>query len=102
MRLFLKVLTKRSETKVIGLNCQGRWEISLREAPHEGQANQALLAFLSEWLGIPKKGMKLISGEASSYKCLLILEPYVAKTVEKFKERDPIHRPKLDAPQNLA
>lgn len=86
MRLFLKVLTKRSETKVIGLNSQGRWEIALREAPYDGQANQALLICLSEWLAIPKTGMKLIAGETSSYKCLLILEPYFTKTLETLKE----------------
>jgi hypothetical protein len=46
--------------------------IALTAQPIDGAANKALIAFLSEELGVPKRAISLIKGEKSKEKTLRI------------------------------
>ena len=46
----------------------GRWVVRLAAPPQNGQANAALLAFLAEVFGVPKRRVALLSGHAAPFK----------------------------------
>jgi hypothetical protein len=52
---------------------QGMLRVAVTAAPEKGKANRAIIALLSESLGIPKSTIELISGETSPQKRFLIL-----------------------------
>ena len=52
---------------------QGMLRVAVTAAPEKGKANRAIIALLSETLGVPKSAMDLVSGETSPQKRLLIL-----------------------------
>ncbi len=45
-----------------------RIKIKVAAAPEKGKANKELISFISDKIGIPKKDIKIISGEKSVYK----------------------------------
>ncbi len=55
----------------------GRPKLQLKAPPVDGAANQALIAFIADWLGLPKSKVVLVSGQQSRLKKLAIegLEP---------------------------
>lgn len=50
-------------------------KIRLAAPPVEGQANEALIAFLAEVFGVPKRQVELISGHASRSKRVRVVGP---------------------------
>lgn len=50
----------------------GALKISLTTPPVDGRANEALLAFVAEALGLPKARVSLLSGQTSRSKLLRI------------------------------
>lgn len=50
----------------------GALKISLTTPPVEGRANEALIAFVAEALGLPKARVALLSGQTSRSKLLRI------------------------------
>ena len=53
---------------------QGMLRIAVTAAPEKGKANRAIIALLSEALGVPKSTIELISGDSSPQKRFLILD----------------------------
>jgi uncharacterized protein len=47
-------------------------KIAVQAPPIEGRANEALIAFLGETFGIPKRSVELVSGESSRSKVFLL------------------------------
>ena len=47
-------------------------KIAVQVPPVEGHANEALIAFLAETFGIPKRSVELVSGGSSRSKVLLL------------------------------
>jgi hypothetical protein len=47
-------------------------KIAVQAPPVEGRANEALIAFLAETFGIPKRSVELVSGESSRSKVFLL------------------------------
>ncbi len=47
-------------------------KIKLQAPPVDGKANEALIAFIAETLGVPKRNVSLISGEKSRDKAVLV------------------------------
>ena len=71
VRLSIKVIPQAPQTSVVG--CQGEWiRIKLAAPPVDGKANQALIEFLAEQLGVPKKKITLCTGEASRMKIVQV------------------------------
>ena len=63
------------KTAIVGIYGEGdtaQLKIAVQAPPVEGRANDALIAFLSETFGIPKKSVELVSGELSRSKVFLL------------------------------
>ena len=71
MRIFTKVKpnSKKEEVKQIDPT---HFEIKVSASPHEGQANQAVIKVLTDYLDIPKSRLKIVLGEKSKHKTLEI------------------------------
>ena len=52
---------------------EGRIEMKVRARPHEGAANEAVLALLADALGIPTSRLRMLRGATSRQKLVQIL-----------------------------
>lgn len=63
------------KTAIIGIYGDGdaaQLKIAVHAPPVEGRANGALIAFLAETFGVPKRSVELVSGELSRRKVFLL------------------------------
>ncbi len=63
------------KTTIVGVYGEGdtaQLKIAVQAPPVEGRANEALVAFLAETFGIPKRSVELVSGELSRSKVFLL------------------------------
>ena len=67
--LYIQPGASKSE---IGGEHDGRLKIKIKAPPRDGEANEALIDFLSEFLKVPKKNVFLINGESSRQKLVLV------------------------------
>jgi uncharacterized protein len=65
------VQPRSSRNQVVGEQNEAL-KIKLTAPPVEGEANAALVDFLSKYLGLPRKDIKLIKGETSRHKIIEI------------------------------
>ena len=59
-------------TGIYGEGTAAQLKIAVKAPPIEGRANQALIAFLAETLGVAKNAVELKSGELSLSKVFLL------------------------------
>ena len=76
---YVKVTPSSSRTCLAGIQ-NGILKIKLSAAPERGKANQALIEFLSDKLGIKKKFITIISGLTSKVKQIAV-EQVTAETI---------------------
>ncbi len=71
-RLFVRLTPKAAADRVDGwdVDDKGRkfLKVRVRAAPIEGRANEALIAFLSKALGVPKSRLTLMTGDTARLK----------------------------------
>ncbi len=67
----IKVLPRSSSNQIMGRE-EGVFKVKLTAPPVEGKANKALKEFLAKRLGLPKRDVKIVSGERSRLKSVLI------------------------------
>ncbi len=67
VELSVLVQPRASRTRVVGEH-DGQLKIQLAAPPVDGEANAALLEFLAKALGVPKRQVALVSGDASRRK----------------------------------
>jgi uncharacterized protein (TIGR00251 family) len=63
------------KTTIVGVYGEGdtaQLKIAVQAPPVEGRANEALVAFLAETFGIPKRSVELVGGELSRSKVFLL------------------------------
>jgi uncharacterized protein len=72
MEFRVKVVPKSSRTELVGYLPDGTWKVKVAAAPEKGKANQALVEFLADTLGIKKNAIKITSGQTSPVKTLEI------------------------------
>jgi uncharacterized protein (TIGR00251 family) len=63
------------KTAVAGIYGEGdaaQLKIAVQAPPLEGRANEALIAFLAQTFGVPKRSVELVSGELSRSKVFLV------------------------------
>jgi len=70
LTIYLQPGAKKPE--IAGIH-DGHIKIKVNSPPADGRANNALILFLSEFLNIPKSDIKIIAGEKSRIKKLLII-----------------------------
>ncbi len=69
---FLALVTPRAGTSEVAGVERGALRLRVTAPPVEGAANRALVELLSEALGVPKRQVRLLSGERSRRKRVLI------------------------------
>jgi uncharacterized protein len=70
--LRVKVIPGAPKTEIKGEMADGTLKISVAAAPEKGRANQALVEFLAAEFGVPKAGIKIISGAGARIKLVKI------------------------------
>ena len=68
----LKVIPKSSKNEVAGLLDNGALKLKITAAPEKGKANAAICAFLAEEFGVPKKNVRIVRGETSPMKQVVV------------------------------
>ena len=71
IRIEVKVQPRSSKNQVAGEQ-DGALKIKLTAPPVDGEANQALIKYLSTWLKIPKKNITILKGETARHKLIEI------------------------------
>lgn len=71
VELSVLVQPRASRTKLVGEH-DGRVKIALAAPPVDGEANAALIDFVSDTLGVRKSAVELIDGETSRRKRLAV------------------------------
>jgi len=62
-----------SRSEVVGVNqWRGALRIKVAAAAREGEANEELVRFLAERLCVPRKSIRILSGERSSIKTVFV------------------------------
>ena len=76
--LLLNVLVqpKAGKDQIVGQQGE-ELKVRIKAPPVDGEANQALLKFLSKTFKVPKSNIEIISGETSRHKRLRILAPKI-------------------------
>jgi uncharacterized protein (TIGR00251 family) len=69
LELRVKVVPGASRTRVVGL-LGDRLKIQVAAPPEGGKANQAVIACLASWLGLPAKVIELVAGQSQPLKTL--------------------------------
>ena len=67
----VKVVPRSSKTAIAGI-LGGALKVKLAAAPEKGKANQALVEFLADKLGVKKNTIKITSGQTSPVKTIEI------------------------------
>jgi hypothetical protein len=67
VRLQIRVQPRASHTELAGLHGDAL-KVRLAAAPVDGAANDALVRFLAECLGVPRSAVSLLSGASSRVK----------------------------------
>ena len=57
---------------VFGEGATAQLKIAVQAPPVEGRANEALIHFLAETFGVPKRAVELVSGELSRSKVFVL------------------------------
>jgi len=63
------------KTAIAGVYGEGdaaQVKIAVQAPPVDGRANEALIGFLSETFGVPRRSVELVSGESSRSKVFLL------------------------------
>lgn len=71
VELAVLVQPRASRTRVVGEH-DGLLKIQLAAPPVDGEANAALVEFLGKLLGVPRRQVELLAGDASRRKRLVI------------------------------
>jgi uncharacterized protein len=75
LTLAVRVQPGAKKTAIVGVYGEGakaQLKIAIQAPPVEGRANRALIAFLADFLGLPRKRVELVSGELSRSKVFLL------------------------------
>ena len=69
VRFEVRVQTRASRNEVVG-NTEGILRVRLQAPPVDGAANEALIAFMADELGVPRRLVRIVSGFGSRNKIL--------------------------------
>lgn len=71
VELDVRVIPRARKTEIAGLR-DDAIVVRLAAPPVEGAANEALVAFVAEWLGVPRRAVHITSGDRSRRKRLAV------------------------------
>jgi uncharacterized protein (TIGR00251 family) len=77
----VRIVTRAPRDEVVGIQEGGSVKIRLTASPAEGQANIALIKFLSARLGVPESAIEIVAGQDRRDK-MVSVEGVTAEEVE--------------------
>lgn len=86
VRLHLFIQPKSSKNEIVGPH-NGELKIKITAPPIDGQANEGLIEFLSEYFDVAKRNVLLIKGETGRHKVVDVLgvsDEVVRSLVQQF------------------
>ena len=78
----VKVVPRSSRTAITGV-LGGMLKVKLAAVPEKGKANQSLVEFLADTLGVRKNTIKITSGQSSPIKTIQIMGVSVESLLDK-------------------
>ncbi len=82
VKFSVKVVPRSSRTCIAGV-LDGMLKVKLAAAPEKGKANQSLIEFLADKLGVKKNDVKIISGHTSPVKTVRIASILTESVLDK-------------------
>jgi uncharacterized protein (TIGR00251 family) len=79
VRIAVHIMPNAKKTEVVGLH-DDALKLRLHAPPIEGRANEALVRYVADRLGVPKTAVELVHGHTSRKK---VLEVRASLTVER-------------------
>ena len=70
----VRLTTRASKNQIVGALSDGTVKIRVAAAPAEGQANDELIKFLSDVLGVAKSRIEIVAGQAGRDKLISVLD----------------------------
>jgi uncharacterized protein (TIGR00251 family) len=67
VELDVRVIPRARKTEMAGTRDDAIL-VRLAAPPVEGAANEALIAFIAEWLGVPRRAVQIVAGDRSRRK----------------------------------
>lgn len=71
MKICVRVKARAKQDRVEKI-AEGQYKVWVKAVPERGKANEAVIKTLSEYLGLPRSQISLVSGQTSSQKILQI------------------------------
>ena len=84
----VRVVTRAQKNEIVGVQENNSLKIRLTASPSEGQANDALIKFLAERLGVPEGNIEIVAGRDSRDKWISV-EGISTADVEEKLQPDP-------------
>jgi uncharacterized protein len=84
----VRVTPRASRTQFTGMMGEGAdaiVKIALAAPPVEGRANEALVAYLADVLGVPRAAVKILAGQQSRNKLVLVRGRSAAEIADVFR-----------------
>ena len=81
VRFSVRVQPRASRSEVAGIQ-QGALKVRLQAPPVDGAANEALVDFLADSLDVPRRMLRIVSGESSRSKVVEALGVSVAAVTQ--------------------
>jgi len=68
----VRVVPRASKKEIVGVHGDAL-KVRLTAPPVEGRANDALIAFLAQWLGVRKSQVEIVAGATSRRKMIRVI-----------------------------
>ena len=70
----VRVMPRASRNEIVGIMSDGTVKIRLTAPPVEGKANEALIKFLADVLGVARSRIDIVAGETGRNKLISVLD----------------------------
>ncbi len=81
--LAVRVTPRASRTRIVGVLHDGTVKVHVAAPPVEGKANEALIKFLADILGVAKSRLEIVAGETGRDKLISVLDMDAATVHQK-------------------
>ena len=81
----VQVVTRAQKNEIVGVQENNSLKIRLTASPSEGQANDALIKFLAQRLGVPEGNIEIVAGRDSRDKWISVEGISTADVEEKLQ-----------------
>ena len=80
----VKIIPRAKRNEIVGIEGDAL-KIRLNAPPVDGRANEALVKFLAEELGVPRANIEIVRGETSRHKVVRVTKLKIAELRQRLK-----------------